>query len=291
MKLLVSAMEPSSNLHLKELLKHLKNVEIVGIFDKNLGKPIYDNNSSAMMGFVDIFKKIKFFLNLKKEMVKLAKDVDKVLLMDSSGFNLPLAKDLKKVYPNKEIIYYILPQVWAWRSYRAKIIEKYCDKLCAILPFEVEFYKNKAKYVGHPLLDEITDIKSSLTNNNIIAFMPGSRKKEIKNLMPIFKEVRKKLSDKEAILIVPPFLKGSDIYGDISDFKLCYDTQKGLKMAHYAFICSGTATFEASIIGTPFSLVYIMGKFDWFLAKNLTHIKYAGLANILLDRYDKTFLH
>ena len=106
MKVLVSAMETSSNIHLKELKKYLDDgIEFVGVFDKELGNPLYDLSSLAIMGFVDALKKLRFFFRLRDELVELAKDCDKVLLLDSSGFNLPLAKKLRETYPNKEIIY------------------------------------------------------------------------------------------------------------------------------------------------------------------------------------------
>ena len=93
MKILVCALETSSNIHLEALLKELpKDIELVGIFDKKLGNPTYDITQLAVMGFVDAIKKLRFFLKLKKQMSELSKQVDKVLLMDSSGFNLPLAK-------------------------------------------------------------------------------------------------------------------------------------------------------------------------------------------------------
>ncbi|HIP52055.1 MAG TPA: lipid-A-disaccharide synthase, partial [Campylobacterales bacterium] len=153
MKVLVSALEPSSNLHLKEVLKHTKEIELLGIFDKSLGTPLYDISEMAIMGVVDAIKKLRWFFKVADEMVALAKDADKILLMDSSGFNLPLAKKLKKAYPNKEIIYYILPQIWASRPKRSIKLEKYCDKLLGILPFEIGYYQSKAEYIGHPLLD------------------------------------------------------------------------------------------------------------------------------------------
>ncbi|MGB5506376.1 MAG: lipid-A-disaccharide synthase, partial [Sulfurovum sp.] len=159
MKLLVSALEPSSNLHLKEVLKHTEELELIGIFNKSIitsGTPLYDISEMAIMGVVDAIKKLRWFFKVADEMVELAKDADKVLLMDSSGFNLPLAKKLKAKYPDKEIIYYILPQVWASRPKRVKKLEEYCDRLLGILPFEINYYaKEKAQYVGHPLLDEI----------------------------------------------------------------------------------------------------------------------------------------
>ncbi len=297
MKLLVCAMEASSNIHLKELKKYLSNdVELVGVFDKELGNPLYDLTALAIMGIVDALKKLRFFFKLRDELVDLAKDCDKVLLMDSSGFNLPLAKKLKETYPNKEIIYYILPQAWAWKKGRVKKLEAYCSKLCSIIPFESEMYsdKNKITYVGHPLLDEIKDFKQELSNTNKIAFMPGSRKTEITNLMPIFKELIKKIPNKEYILIIPAkfddeYIKR--IYGDISDFTISKNAHETLKQSEYAFICSGTATLEAALIGTPFTLSYIAKKIDFFIGNLFVKLNHVGLANIFFEKMGKTALH
>lgn len=296
MKILVCALETSSNIHLKALKKNLsKDIEFVGIFDKTLGNPIYDISDLAVMGFVDAIKKLRFFLKINKEMAELSKTVDKVLLMDSSGFNLPLAKKIKKINPKKEIIYYILPQAWAWRKKRIPIIENNCDKLCSILPFEKDFYSKKDKivYVGHPLLDEIKEFKNNISNRNQVAFMPGSRSSEIKKLLPIYKEIANIIKE-EAILIIPSHFSQdyiSKTYGDISMFKIENNTQKVLNQVDFAFICSGTATLEASIIGTPFVLSYIANKFDYFIVKNLIKIKYIGLANIFFEKMGKEPIH
>ncbi|MCK4441182.1 MAG: lipid-A-disaccharide synthase [Sulfurovaceae bacterium] len=292
MRVLVSALEPSSNLHLKEVLKYSKDIELMGIFDKSLGTPIYDISDMAIMGIVDAIKKLRWFFKVANELVKLAKDADKILLMDSSGFNIPLAKKLKTSYPDKEIIYYILPQVWASRPKRVKKLELYCDRLLGILPFEVEYYSNKAKYIGHPLLDEIT-IKNS-SKEGTISFMPGSRKNEISKLLPIFREVRAKLSDKKAILIIPSNFSNEKIetlYGDISEFKISRDTHTALAKSEFAFICSGTATLESALIGTPFTLTYIAKKVDYFIGRKLLNITQVGLANIILTHYNDTTLH
>ena len=293
MKLLVSALEPSSNLHLKEVLKYTEDVELLGIFDKSLGEPLYDISEMAIMGVVDAIKKLRWFFKIADEMVELAAQADKVLLMDSSGFNLPLAKKLKEKYPKKEIIYYILPQIWASRPKRAKKLEQYCDRLLGILPFEVEYYPNgKAQYVGHPLLDEIKATHDA--DSNTIAFMPGSRKGEISRLLPIFKEVRKKLTDKKALLIIPSSFSDEKIhglYGDISMFDISRDTHTALARSEFAFICSGTATLEAALIGTPFTLSYIAKKVDFFIGTKLLGIKQVGLANIILTHYNNSTLH
>lgn len=294
MKILISALEPSSNLHLKELLKHTDDVELMGIFDKNLGNPIYDISQMAIMGVVDAIKKIKWFFRVADEMVALAEYCDKVLLMDGSGFNLPLAKKIKAKYPDKEIVYYILPQVWASRPKRVVKLEEYCDKLLGILPFEIGMYKSgKAIYVGHPLLDEINVQRKNFESDRI-AFLAGSRASEITRLMPIFREVRQKLSDKKATLVIPASFdekKIMELYGDISDFEISKDTHDALAKSEFAFVCSGTATLEAALIGTPFVLVYKAKKIDFFIGRNIFGIKLVGLANIMLEKYNHTLLH
>jgi len=295
MKLLVSALEPSSNLHLKEVLKHTHDTELMGIFDKQIekGTPLYDISEMAIMGVVDALKKLRWFFKVADEMVVLAKDADKVLLMDSSGFNLPLAKKLKAKYPQKEIIYYILPQIWASRPKRAKKLEQYCDRLLGILPFEVKYYpQRKAEYIGHPLLDEIKVTHD--VNSNTIAFMPGSRRSEISRLLPVFKEVRTKLPEKKALLIIPAGFSNEKItswYGDISMFQISRETHTALSQSEFAFICSGTATLEAALIGTPFTLSYIAKKVDFFIGTKLLGITQVGLANIILTHYNNTTLH
>jgi len=200
-----------------------------------------DLRALAIMGFVDAIKKLRYFFKLNTQMADLAKDVDKVLLIDSSGFNLPLAKKIKKRYPEKEIIYYILPQAWAWKKKRIPVLERTIDHLASILPFEKEYYSKTAPitYVGHPLLDIIPKFKEELnTEIKSVAFMPGSRKGEIKKLMPIFKELLKKL-DVKATIIIPKHFTQEDIaelYGDLSGFSISNETYKTLYEADFAFI-------------------------------------------------------
>jgi len=297
MKLLVSALEPSSNLHLKEVLKHTKEVELLGIFDKDIkeGTPLYDISEMAIMGVIDAIKKLRWFFKVADEMVELAKDADKVLLMDSSGFNLPLAKKLKEKYPNKEIIYYILPQVWASRPKRVKKLEQYCDRLLGILPFEVDYYEKKAQYVGHPLLDEIDVHRNESDTKGCIAFMPGSRKSEISRLMPVFLELRRKLgNDIRPLLVIPPSFsrnKIAKLYRGNREFEIVRNTHEALRRSEFAFICSGTATLEAALIGTPFTLAYIAKRVDFFIGTKLLGITQVGLANIILTHYNNTTLH
>jgi lipid-A-disaccharide synthase len=297
MKILVSALEHSANVHLKSLKKELSSdIEFIGIFDEGLGKPIVDLRTLAIMGFVDALKKLRFFFKLNDEMLTLSEKADKVLLIDSSGFNLPLAKKIKKKYPQKEIIYYILPQAWAWKKKRIPVLAKTIDKLCSILPFEPSYYPKDApiEYVGHPLLDQIKEFKTSL-NKEIknITFMPGSRKGEITKLMPIFKELQKSLHV-NATIIIPKHFSEADIeelYGDLSAFSTSNEPHKTLYNSDFAFICSGTATLEAALIGVPFILSYIAKPLDYFIASRLVKLDYIGLGNIMFSQYKKEALH
>ncbi|SFV53806.1 Lipid-A-disaccharide synthase [hydrothermal vent metagenome] len=297
MKLLVSALEHSANVHLKSLKNELSDdVEFIGIFNNELGKPIVDLRSLAIMGFVDALKKLPFFFKLADEMTELAKDADKILLMDSSGFNLPLAKKIKKKYPDKEIIYYILPQAWAWKRKRIGVLAKTIDKLASILPFEPDYYPKDApiEYVGHPLLDQITAFKTEVAKEvKQVAFMPGSRKGEITKLMPIFKEVQKRLN-LNAVLIIPKHFTQEErdaLYGDITEFTISHTPHKTLYEADFAFICSGTATLEASLIGIPFVLTYIAKPLDYFIASRVIKLNYIGLANIMFEKFKDEPLH
>lgn len=302
-RLFVSACEPSSNVHLKHLAKHLdKDLEICGVFDRETfvdfekATPSFTLKDFAVMGFFDVIKKIAFFKKAIAQMSELAKSADCVLLMDSSSFNLPIAKALKKCGVKVPIVYYILPQVWAWKPWRAKSIEQNCDYLCGILPFELTMYKNalaqkRALYVGHPLMDEITEFKSKALPHKAspIAFMPGSRKSEIKRIFPIFAEVAKSLPNKK-ILILPEHFKRLDsgalneIYGDeIKAFEISFEANKALLESGFAFICSGTATLQATLIGTPLVLGYKTRGIEVLIARAFVRLKHIGLANILYN--------
>jgi lipid-A-disaccharide synthase len=170
------------------------------------------------------------------------------------------------------------------------------DKLASILPFEPSYYPDDApiEYVGHPLLDIITQHKKEIASKiDTIAFMPGSRKGEIRKLMPIFHELVQKI-EKKAVIIIPPHFSEDEVqelYGDLSRFEIVQDAHKTLLEVDFAFICSGTATLEASLIGTPFILTYIANKFDYFIASRLVKLNYLGLGNIMFEKFAHRALH
>lgn len=293
MRLLVSAMEPSANLHLKAVAKHLNGCEYIGIFDESLGTPLYSPNEFGVMGFIDVFGKYFKAKEAIKELVFLARDADKVLLIDAPAFNIPLAKAIKQKYPEKEIVYYILPKVWAWKKKRAKKVMRYTDKQLSIFPFEDLFYPS-ATYVGNPLMDEIATFKEELTEGGTVAYLAGSRRREIRSLMPVIKSLQGRLSQKRSLLVIPAHLNETDIeelYGDISGFEVIRDTHEAVLEAEYAFVCSGTATLETALIGTPLSLIYIANKWEYKIAKMVMKLPFVGLANLLYYFDGKEAMH
>jgi len=292
MKLLVSALEPSSNLHLKALYPHLKEAELCGIFDESLGDPLYSPKAFSVMGIKDVIGKIFSAKEAMAELVFLARDADKVLLIDAPAFNLPLAKKIKEKYPDKEISYYVLPKVWAWKKKRAAKVDAYCDNLLSIFPFEDKFYP-RSTYVGNPLMDEIKTFKDKVSQNNKVAFLAGSRKSEVRSLMPIYHELRAKHKE-EAILVIPPHFSDEEIkelYGDISAYTVIKNTHEALLEADFAYVCSGTATLECSLIGTPMVLVFVANKLEYWIGRKFVKLKHVGLANIIFDFQEKEEMH
>ncbi len=279
-------------MHLYPIISSLKSCELFGIFDEKFGKPLYPSSSFGVMGFMDVIPKIVLAKKALKGMVELSLQADKVLLIDSPAFNLPLAKAIKEVNPKIQIIYYILPKVWAWKRSRVAKVQKYCDELASIFPFEKQFY-SCAEYVGNPLLDEIPKLKDKHEKKEYIAYLPGSRKGEISKLMPIFKEVAKRIN-KKSLLVIPPHFSSDEIqkiYGSVEGFEISRDTHESFNRSEFAFVCSGTATLEAALMGVPLVLAYKAKRFDAFIARIFVKLKHVGLANIIFDFEGYEALH
>lgn len=330
MRILVTALEPSANLHLKEVLKafwaEYGEFELCGIYDENLcaefetnlkgvkiNKPLYSSHEFSAMGFVEVLPLIFKAKRAIKELTSLAlqrqnansstnspKPFDAVLCIDSPAFNIPFTKALNAAGVRAKKIYYILPQVWAWKKGRIPIIEANFDELASILPFDGQFF-SKSTFVGHPLLDELKEFKdesdfemilSKEESKKTLSFLPGSRRSEIKRLMPVFRELALNFKG-EKILCVPPFnlTRLDELYGDTKGFKVVTNTPQALKKSDFAFICSGTATLEAALIGTPFILAYKAKAIDVFIARLFVRLKHIGLANIMCDFAGKTELN
>ena len=272
-----------------------------------INKPLYSSHEFSAMGFVEVLplifkakRAIKELTSLALERQNAQKPFDAVLCIDSPAFNLPFAKALNAAGVRAKKIYYILPQVWAWKKGRIPIIEANFDELASILPFDGQFF-SKSTFVGHPLLDELKEFKdesdfetilSKEESKKTLSFLPGSRRSEIKRLMPVFRELALNFKG-EKILCVPPFnlARLDELYGDTKGFKVVTNTPQALKKSDFAFICSGTATLEAALIGTPFILAYKAKAIDVFIARLFVRLKHIGLANIMCDFAGKTELN
>jgi lipid-A-disaccharide synthase len=270
----------------------MRDVSLFGVFDSSLGVPLVESNNFAVMGFLDVIAKIQLARQTIKKLVKLSFECDEALLIDAPAFNVPLAKALKKANPKLKITYYILPKVWAWKAGRIKTVNQFTDVQAYIFPFEKRYWTNGI-YVSNPLLKQIQNFKSSITTDGATAFLAGSRKGEIKKLMPLFRDIATQIDGKK-MLAIPAHFSDQDIdllYGDISMFSVVRNARDALYTAKQAVVCSGTATLEAALIGTPFVLVYKASAVDEWIAKRFIKIKYAGLANLIFDFEGKDIMH
>lgn len=298
MKLFCSALDPSGNRHLSKLLKkgEERGVEFqyTGLFSSHLtsprGAPLLPTEELAVMGFLELLPKLPLLRRALREGVEEALQADKVLLIDAPSFNLRLAAGIcRRGGKRPPIYYYILPKVWAWKRKRIQIVEEFTDFQLYIFPFERHFWK-RGVYIGNPILEEVEYPSKELLHrrqeSKIIAFLPGSRPMEIKRLMPLFRELNRRLAKKgfEGELVVPPHLfpPPRELYGDISQFILSTSTRESLRRARFGFICSGTATLEGALTGLPLALLYRASWVDYWIGRTfVTNISHVGLANII----------
>ena len=309
-KVLISAGEPSGDLHgsiLIRELKKLKKVEFYGMGGEKMKEAgchiLYDHTGLSIVGFSEIFSKLNRLREATRILNRfmLEEKPSLLLLIDYPGFNLRLASMAKaKSIP---VVYYVSPQVWAWGHWRIKSIEKYVDELICILPFEVDFYRDyavKATFVGHPLLDLVRP-KESRKNfrkklvlkpgKNIIGLLPGSRREEIRRVFPIMMRVKRQLEqllDCEFILIAFPgimdevrkILKKHGMNVKIVE----NEKYEAIKYSDILLCTSGTVTLEALILGTPMLILYKVSLISWLIGKFLVKIPYIGLVNIIAGK-------
>lgn len=309
-KIFVVAGEASGDIHAASLIKELKimnpSLEFMGLGGKHMEeegvKLFFDLAKFAVVGFTEVFRNILFFRRIFFEFIKRAEKErpDAVILVDYPGFNLRMAKELKK--RGFKIIYYISPQIWAWGAKRIDQIKKNVDKIVVLFDFEKELYQNKGisvDFVGHPLLDRAVQTLSknefiesiSLKNKSpIISLLPGSRKNEVNKILPIMldsaKSIYKELPHVQFLLLSSPNVDISTY----NDFMKNYNLPiRMLDRQHYnaiansdlALIASGTATLEAAILSTPMIIVYKVSFLTWAYAKLLIKIPYIGLVNVV----------
>jgi lipid-A-disaccharide synthase len=216
-----------------------------------------------------------------------------LVLIDYPGFNMRIAEWARK--EGLRIVYYISPQVWAWKENRVKKIKRDVDELLVILPFEVDFYKKwdyNATYVGHPLTEVINDEKNNvpvkpISDQPIIALLPGSRGQEIKVKLPVMLQMVKHFPQYCFVVAQAPAQPDSfykELIGNEQVLLVKDQTYNLLKQAKAALVTSGTATLETALFGVPEVVCYKGNAISYWVAKKLVSIKYISLVNLIMDK-------
>lgn len=221
------------------------------------------------------------------------------ILIDFPDFNLRLAKRVKDA--GSPVVYYISPQVWAWREGRVNQIRKLVNKMLVIFPFEEELYRRAGvdvEFVGHPLMDMVHATKSKEefcksykldTRKPIVALLPGSRRKEVRYILPTLCRAAELISfEKPDAQFVLPMASGLErkLFEDIIRARpitiVANETYNAIRYARAAIVASGTATLETALLGTPEVIVYRISAATWFLGKFLLRVRLFGIVNIIL---------
>ncbi len=309
-KILILAGEPSGDMHASSLVTAMLNsnskLEFSGIAGNKMidsgVNALYHIRDMAFLGFIEVIKHLPFILKVEKTIIDFVKQnkIKLAILIDYPGFNLRIAKKLKKL--GVKIVYYISPQVWAWHQSRIKKIKARVDKMLVVFPFEKKFYEEgnvPVEYVGHPLVERINNYKFKskselLTelgiDKEMLLILPGSRKHEIEKHLPELINTAEIVSDKNNLQTVVACADNFD-EGYLKQFISSDDVKivKGntynlLKHSKFGIIKSGTSTLEAAIIGLPFVVVYSTSKLTYQLAKRLVKIDHIAMPNIVAGK-------
>lgn len=302
MKYYVIAGEASGDLHGSNLIKQLQlsdpsahircwGGDLMQAAGAHLVKHYRD---LAFMGFTEVIMNLPTILgNLKfckEDIISYQPDV--LILIDYPGFNLRIAEWAKK--QGFKVVYYIAPQVWAWKANRVKKMKTCIDLMLCILPFEKDYFAQQwswdVHYVGHPLIEVIEKFKSShqSTIQPIIALLPGSRKQEIAKKLPIMLSVATKFPHYEFVVaqapgqddaFYKPFLEGQQNVKVVKD-----STYHLLSHSTAALVTSGTATLETALFGVPEIVCYKGSAISYQIAKRLVKIKFISLVNLIMDK-------
>ena len=312
MKYYIIAGEASGDLYGSNLVRELKNNDPKAVIRAwggdlmqaqgvDLVKHYKDHNYMGFLEVVEnlgtILKNISFCKQDIKEF-----QPDALILIDFPGFNMRIAKYFDQYsFP---VLYYIAPQVWAWKENRVEAIKKYVDRLYVILPFEKEFFKKhgvESNYMGHPLLEHILNFKNkdSVSKSRftelhglevgkpIISLIPGSRKQEIEKNLPIMLSAVSSYT-KEFNIVIAGMKNFKDLYREVtsnSSAKVIYmDTYNLLNNSSRALVTSGTATLETAFFNVPQIVCYKTSWLSYVIAKSLVKIKYISLVNLIMDK-------
>ncbi len=309
--LLVVCGEVSSDQHtapiIGKLLEKHPELNVYGMGGRSLRNSgmellVDAEKEASVMGFTEVLAKIPSLLGFKRQLEKEVdiRQTEVALLVDFPDFNLRLAKTLKR--KGVKIIYFISPQLWAWRKGRIHQVKKYIDKVIPIFPFEEEFYKTHnvdATYIGHPFLDKekVSISKEEFCthynldpNKQILGLLPGSRATEIRNLVPIFNEVYRKLRvERPELQVVLPIAPGVRplIRELICDGIVLVNesAREVLAFSRASVVASGTATVEAALAGNPFFIVYKVSTLTYIIGKLLIRgVKFIGMPNLIAKK-------
>ncbi len=250
----------------------------------------------AFMGFVEVIANLRTILRnidfCKKDLLAYHPDV--LVLIDYPGFNLRIAEWARQ--QELKIVYYISPQVWAWKANRVKKIKRDVDKMLVILPFEKDYYQDKwnyeVTYVGHPLTEVIQQEKEQvpvkkLSDKPVIALLPGSRKQEIKVKLPVMLGMVERFPQYQFVVAQAPAQPDSlykELIGDKNVLIANNQTYNLLKQATAALVTSGTATLETALFGVPEVVCYKGNPVSFWLATKLVDVKYISLVNLIMDK-------
>lgn len=302
MKYYIIAGEASGDLHGSNLIRELKKRDAHadirawgGDLMAEAGAHVVKHyRELAFMGFVEVVMNLRtIFRNLsfcKKDIT--AFQPDAIILIDYPGFNLRIAKWAKQ--QGLKVIYYISPQVWAWKENRVKTIKQCVDKMLVILPFEKEFYQKwhyEVEYVGHPLVEVIDEVKAKGNQHktgNTVALLPGSRKQEILKKLPVMLEVSKHFPNLEFVVAKAPGQDDSFYETLLSPYpnvkSVSGKTYDLLRQADAALVTSGTATLETALFGVPEVVCYKGSAISYEIAKRVIRVKYISLVNLIMDK-------
>jgi lipid-A-disaccharide synthase len=309
-KFYIIAGEASGDLHGSNLIKALKTCATDVEFrhwggdemQKVAGRPVKHIKDLAFMGFLEVLMNLRTILGnisfCKEDILNFQPDA--LILIDYPGFNMRIAKWAKA--KGIRVVYYISPQIWAWKQNRGHTLKKTVDQMLVILPFEKEFYKRfdmDVTYVGHPLLDAIENFRNENTMDTfkatydlderpILAILPGSRKQEISKKLPIMLEAAQSFTDYQIIIAGAPSQEKAfytQFIGKNSSIQLISGaTYEILSIANLAMVTSGTATLETALFRVPQVVCYKGSVFSYIIAKKLVKIDYISLVNLIMDK-------
>ena len=300
----IIAGEASGDLHGSNLMKEILKNDPTATFrcwggdlmKAAGGKIVVHYKQRAFMGFLEvalnIFTILGFMTRCKKDLLETNPDL--VIFIDYPGFNIPMARFAK--HHGYKTIFYISPQVWAWKEKRVAILKQVIDKMLVILPFEKEFYKKwdfEVDYVGHPLVQVVDEFKKAnptivKTSNLSIALLPGSRLQEISKKLPIMLELTRRFPEIDFAVAQAPSID-IDFYDSMLSYYPNVRLAKGrtyqlLMQSHAALVTSGTATLETALFGVPQVVCYKGSQLSYAIAKRLIKVKYISLVNLILDK-------